>query len=702
MKSRAEELHTSTRGGATAAARRRRRVAMRAGASADPLRVPLAEPTADASAGSASGDDAHDDAPSTSGRPPSSPSGGLRGILRALRDPSCGPRLRRLLLFTSLREFKPSEPFLVELYETRGLTSGALTRDVFPSWTHARLPALILVCAFAARLGCRRAVILGTVSGMVTVGMTVSFALFVKAHVSKEGQAEDEPASDEDQHEEALYVFGVPALAWVRLSQAFAAFAFASHQAFLGIAFSTPSPSPRSYPPTYVSAPYVSRIGPPTRFDPRRIQKEKEKQSVENASKTFPATSHGVKAATLVSTCVSAVIGHLLLRSSAPLVSLFAISFLTQMGSLIVVLCSFTEEEEEETISVARVDDDDEVDLPGSLIEQSRDARNSARKPRVRVRFDILRRTVRASRAIVSNPSVAAWCLWSVASAPTHAFVAANWQTLVADKVGGGDEAKTRAFAYGAWLAAQRAAAFLATLFVGAFAYGALVTHHSREEEEEEEEGETSARPPFANRHATIGAAGRHKGKSSPLAATLASCSFSLGALSFSLLGASFARRTTGVAVFVTFFFCVFEATSSVCAAAVGLGAASASVFETRADASERVGDGGSASFRGEKKSARRRATSLAFVFASLSAFGYLVDVGTQGVTDLLSLGVRERFETRAAFVTIASAAFGAFAVFGFFVKSVFTARPEARPSATSEDDADDAEFSSLLTVEDS
>jgi hypothetical protein len=208
-----------------------------------------------------------------------------------------------------------------------------------------------------------------------------------------------------------------------------------------------------------------------------------------------------------------------------------------------------------------------------------------------------LRRTVRASRAIVSDPSVAAWCLWSVASAPTHAFVAANWQTLVAD-AGGGDETKTRAFAYGAWLAAQSAAAFLATLFVGAFAYGALVTHHSREEEEEEEEGETSetsARPPRA---ATT---------------TLASCSFSLGALSFSLLGASFARRTTVVAVFVTFFFCVFEATSSVCAAAVGLGAASASVFETSADASERVGDGGSASFRERAKKKARDAARRAW-----------------------------------------------------------------------------------------
>ena len=151
---------------------------MRAGASSERLCAPLAEPTADAPAGSASGDDVHDDAPSTSGRPPSSPGGGLRGILRALRDPSSGPRLRRLLLFTSLREFKPSEPFLVELYEARGLSPGTLTRDVFPTWTHARLPALFFVCAFAARFGCRRAVILGTACGMVTVGMTATFALF--------------------------------------------------------------------------------------------------------------------------------------------------------------------------------------------------------------------------------------------------------------------------------------------------------------------------------------------------------------------------------------------------------------------------------------------------------------------------------------------------------------------------------------------
>ena len=197
---------------------------MRAGASAERLRAPLAELTADAPAGSASGDDVHDDAPSTSGRPPSFPGGGLRGILRASRDPSSGPRLRRLLLFTSLREFKPSEPFLVELYESRGLGAGTLTNDVFPAWTHARLPALVFVCAVAARFGCRRAVILGTACGMVTVGMTAAFALFARA-----------------MNADAPTVLGVPALAWARASQVFAAVAFASHQAFLGIAFSDPS-----------------------------------------------------------------------------------------------------------------------------------------------------------------------------------------------------------------------------------------------------------------------------------------------------------------------------------------------------------------------------------------------------------------------------------------------------------------------------
>ena len=292
---------------------------MRAGASTERLRAPLAVLTADAPAGSASGDDVHDDAPSTSGRPEvekSFPGGGLRGILRASRDPSSGPRLRRLLLFTSLREFKPSEPFLVELYESRGLGAGTLTNDVFPAWTHARLPALVLVCAVAARFGCRRAVILGTASGMVTVGMTATFALFARA-----------------MNADAPTVLGVPALKWARASQVFAAVAFASHQAFLGIAFSDPS-ADASFDEASAEA---ARRG----FRGRtREQRERLVYGVsvhgEAVTRTFPAVAHGVKAATLLATCVSALLGQALARFGAPLASLLALTFATQTGSLLV------------------------------------------------------------------------------------------------------------------------------------------------------------------------------------------------------------------------------------------------------------------------------------------------------------------------------------------------------------------------------
>ena len=114
----------------------------------------------------------------------------------------------------------------------------------------------------------------------------------------------------------------------------------------------------------------------------------------------------------------------------------------------------------------------------------------------------------------------------------------------------------------------------------------------------------------------------------------------SLGASACFLLGASLAATRTSAALFVAAFVCVFEATSSVCAAAVGL-------------------EAGRAVLRAAPERLRLpRATSLAFVFAALSACGYAVDVSTQGVTDLLSLDVRRRFEARAAFAAFASGAF--------------------------------------------
>ena len=681
---------------------------MRAGASAERLRAPLAELTADAPAGSASGDDVHDDAPSTSGRPPSFPGGGLRGILRASRDPSSGPRLRRLLLFTSLREFKPSEPFLVELYESRGLGAGTLTNDVFPAWTHARLPALVFVCAVAARFGCRRAVILGTACGMVTVGMTAAFALFARA-----------------MNADAPTVLGVPALAWARASQVFAAVAFASHQAFLGIAFSHPSAD--------ASFDEASAEGSETRG--------------EAVTRTFPAVAHGVKAATLLATCVSALLGQALARFGAPLASLLALTFATQTGSLLVARAF------EKDISISgeealprtlprtshAVDEGNEGNrLLGSAsgseavfpertsVVGSNRRRFAKRTPRsfffgARAFF---RASYLASRAIVADPSVAAWCLWSVASAPTHAFVAANWQTLVTETPGceetRGDETGAKTFAFGAWLASQRAAACLATLAFGAVAYGALVRSGPGDEQDTKRRRDRSS-PPNASRE--TGGGGTNVGRAASrrdddddeardateAASSVSSsrnvafrsgfvnperslfaASASLGASACFLLGASLAATRTSAALFVTAFVCVFEAVSSVCAAAVGLEAG-------RAVTSERTTN--------SLAEAVPRATSLAFVFASLSACGYAVDASTQGVTDLLSLDVRRRFEARAAFAAFAA---GAFLV---FLRARYASRAKTPASlsvtgeaesaaATRASDADDPS-ARLLVAED-
>ena len=621
---------------------------MRAGASTERLRAPLAELTADAPAGSASGDDVHDDAPSTSGRPPSFPGGGLRGILRASRDPSSGPRLRRLLLFTSLREFKPSEPFLVELYQSGGLGAGTLTNDVFPAWTHARLPALVLVCAVAARFGCRRAVILGTACGMVTVGMTATFALFAMNAMNADAMNADAPT-----------VLGVPALKWARASQVFAAVAFASHQAFLGIAFSDHG---------------------------------------EAVTRTFPAVAHGVKAATLLATCVSALLGQALARFGAPLASLLALTFATQTGSLLVARAFekdiFFEKEEAlpRTLATTVAADEGNEGVLGSasggetaaaerngtsVVGSSRFAKRTPRSFGARAFF---RASYLASRAIVADPSVAAWCLWSVASAPTHAFVAANWQTLVAETPGPdgtrGDETGAKTFAFGAWLAAQRAAACLATLAFGAVAYGALIRSgpgraaaRRADDDDEDHDAEYPARVSSSRRSGFVNPE-----------RSLFAASASLGASACFLLGASLAATRTSAALFVAAFVCVFEATSSVCAAAVGLEAGRAVL---RA-APERL--------------SLPRATSLAFVFASLSACGYAADVSTQGVTDLLSLDVRRRFEARAAF-----AAFAAVAFLVFFLVKRFARRAKTRSfSVTGEtESAADDPSARLLVAED-
>ena len=678
---------------------------MRAGASTERLRAPLAELTADAPAGSASGDDVHDDVPSTSGRPfPASsfPGGGLRGILRASRDPSSGPRLRRLLLFTSLREFKPSEPFLVELYESRGFGTETLTNDVFPAWTHARIPALVLVCAVAARFGCRRAVILGTACGMVTVGMTATFAMNAMNAMNADAMNADAPT-----------VLGVPALKWARASQVFAAVAFASHQAFLGIAFSDPS-ADASFDEASAEAARARRFRGGTREQRERLVYETSPASPSRirgvsvygdaVTRTFPAVAHGVKAATLLATCVSALLGQALARFGAPLASLLALTFATQTGSLLVArafekdikdISISGEEALPRTLATTVAADEGNEGVLGSasgsetaaaerngtsVVGSSRFAKRTPRSFGARAFF---RASYLASRAIVADPSVAAWCLWSVASAPTHAFVAANWQTLVTETPGPdgtrGDETGAKTFAFGAWLAAQRAAACLATLAFGAVAYGALIRSGpgraaARRDDDDDDEDHDAEYPARVS-------SSRRSGFVNP-ERSLFAASASLGASACFLLGASLAATRTSAALFVAAFVCVFEATSSVCAAAVGLEAGRAVL---RA-APERL--------------SLPRATSLAFVFASLSACGYAVDVSTQGVTDLLSLDVRRRFEARAAFAAFAAVAFLVFLSTRWFARRAKTKTRSFSVTGETESDADDPS-ARLLVAED-
>jgi hypothetical protein len=190
-------------------------------------------------------------------------------------------------------------------------------------------------------------------------------------------------------------------------------------------------------------------------------------------TRTFPAVAHGVKAATLLATCVSALLGQALARFGAPLASLLALTFATQTGSLLVAR-AFEKDisiSGEETLprtlaTTVAADEGNEGGRRGSasgseasVVGSSRFGKRTPRSFGARAFF---RASYLASRAIVADPSVAAWCLWSVASAPTHAFVAANWQTLVTETPGPdgtrGDETGAKTFAFGAWLAAQRAA----------------------------------------------------------------------------------------------------------------------------------------------------------------------------------------------------------------------------------------------------
>ena len=97
-------------------------------------------------------DDANDDANGGSG------GGGLSAAITALRDRGPGgggPQLAALLCFVVLHNFKPSEPFLVEMYEAHGVSAHEVFTRIFPVWTYARLPSLAAVALGVHLVGCK-------------------------------------------------------------------------------------------------------------------------------------------------------------------------------------------------------------------------------------------------------------------------------------------------------------------------------------------------------------------------------------------------------------------------------------------------------------------------------------------------------------------------------------------------------------------
>ena len=71
--------------------------------------------------------------------------GGFFALMTALHDSGdggCGRQLALLIAFALLHNFKPSEPFLVELYDAHGIPSREVFTRLFPVWTYARLPSL--------------------------------------------------------------------------------------------------------------------------------------------------------------------------------------------------------------------------------------------------------------------------------------------------------------------------------------------------------------------------------------------------------------------------------------------------------------------------------------------------------------------------------------------------------------------------------
>ena len=481
--------------------------------------------------------------------------GGAGDIVAALRDPSSGRQLALLLLFTALHNFKPSEPFLVEFWRSRGVSTREAVARVLPVFAYARLPALALVVLAARVVGCKPAVVFGATCACATVGATLA----------------------------------VPAAAPLLASQALAAVSFAAHQAATGLAFAT-------------------------------LPRER-----------FPAAAHALKAVTMASNCVSALVGQLARETDAPLVALFLVSLVAQALSVLPAVALAPD------VRVERPPDED-------------DEREDGRVGTLSLLGTISLGTLGTS--ILVDPTFVLWCAWSVACAPAHASAASAWQALARLAGADGGAARER---NGYFLAVKYAAAGYISVRVGGMAYRDA-------------------------RHERCGG-----GRGEAAALTLSPAAMAAAAAA--------AARGSRAVVYpaLAVFDCTFEATSCVCAAKIAAHARDAADRASVRTGSGRARTRSSSPSRARvnddeddeddeayatapllaplldrRASIASRSRHVSFgssataLFACLSAAGYLVGTAGQAAADGARLSAEERMLSVAAELLLAAAVLGA------------------------------------------
>ncbi|KAK3260884.1 hypothetical protein CYMTET_30183 [Cymbomonas tetramitiformis] len=83
-------------------------------------------------------------------------------------------RLFLLCIFSFLRVFKPSEPFLVDfLVDCKGFTNEQIFDHVFPVFVYAQAPCLLILGMFSERCGYKLGLLLGAVCSLTTVTLTL-------------------------------------------------------------------------------------------------------------------------------------------------------------------------------------------------------------------------------------------------------------------------------------------------------------------------------------------------------------------------------------------------------------------------------------------------------------------------------------------------------------------------------------------------